>query len=65
MRQLFFRSSGAQTATLDSVITGQVATVLPAKETGLVLGDINYATLLVIQALDKLGYDAADPLAVP
>lgn len=65
VRQVFFRSSGAQTATLDTVLTTKVLTVVPAANTGLILGDMNYATSAVIEALDKLGYDAADPLAIP
>ncbi len=65
VRQVFYRSSGAQTATLDTVTTTKVLTVVPAADTGLILGDMNYATKAVIEALDKLGYDAADPLAAP
>ena len=61
IRRVFFRSSGAQTATLDTVLTTQVMTVLPASNTGLVLGDLNYATSAVTALLDKLGYDAAQP----
>jgi hypothetical protein len=64
-RQSYLRTSGAQTGTLDTVLTTKVLTVLPSSTSGLKLGELPYATQVVITELDKLGYDAADPLAVP
>ena len=65
VRQLFFRSTGTQTATLDTVLTTKVVTLVPAAGGDLILSDMDQATSEVIQVLSKLGYDAADPLAAP
>ncbi len=65
VRQVFLRSTGAQTATLDTVLTTKVLTLTAAANGNLVLSDMDQATAEVVQVLSKLGYDAADPLAAP
>lgn len=61
IRQTYYRGSGAQTATLDTLTTGKVLTVDPAIGSGLVRGTIEYALSLVTAELAKLGYENAQP----
>ena len=59
LKQTFYSGAGAQTATLDTVMTTKVLTADPAIGSGLVRGTLDYALFLVKDELDKLGYDPA------
>lgn len=59
LKQTFYSGAGAQTATLDTVLTTKVLTADPAIGSGLVRGTLDYALFLVKAELDKLGYDPA------
>lgn len=61
VRQTYYRGSGAQTGTLDTLTTGKVLTVDPAIGSGLVRGTMEYAVSLVTAELEKLGYENAQP----
>jgi hypothetical protein len=65
VRQVFYRSTGTQTATLDTVLTTKVITLLPAATGGLSLSDMAQATTEVEAALSKLGFDPATPIPPP
>jgi hypothetical protein len=59
LKQTFYSGAGAQTATLDTVMTTKVLTADPAIGSGLVRGTLDYALFLVKAELDNLGYDPA------